>query len=113
MMAYFASRAKAAYREICLWTLGNQSKHIRHAFRNNNTIIVGRIVSELMEEAKIKKQGSANDDGMREIFLRILENPALDNRDKKAAVIDFITAGIETVSTSSLLILRSPFRRNY
>lgn len=50
-----------------------------------------------MDEAKSKKQGSANDDGMREIFLRILENPALDMRDKKAAVIDFITAGIETV----------------
>lgn len=51
----------------------------------------------MMEEAKLKKQGTANDDAMREIFLRILENPALDMRDKKAAVIDFITAGIETV----------------
>lgn len=50
-----------------------------------------------MEEAKSKKQGTAHDDAMREIFLRILQNPALDMRDKKAAVIDFITAGIETV----------------
>lgn len=60
---------------------------------------VGRIVSDLMDEAKLRTKGSAQDDGMREIFLKILENPALDMRDKKAAVIDFITAGIETVST--------------
>lgn len=51
-----------------------------------------------MEEAKNRSQGNANDEAMQEIFLRILENPALDMRDKKAAVIDFITAGIETVS---------------
>lgn len=51
-----------------------------------------------MEEAKLRTHGSAQDDGMQEIFLRILDNPALDMRDKKAAVIDFITAGIETVS---------------
>lgn len=61
------------------------------------SIIIGRIVSELMEEAKLRSGESARDDGMREIFLKILENPALDMRDKKAAIIDFITAGIETV----------------
>lgn len=63
------------------------------------------IVSELMEEAKTKKQGTANDDAMREIFLRILENPAVDMRDKKAAVIDFITAGIETLANSLVFLL--------
>lgn len=51
-----------------------------------------------MEEAKSRSRDSAHDDGMQEIFLKILENPALDMRDKKAAVIDFITAGFETVS---------------
>lgn len=50
-----------------------------------------------MEEAKSRSKGVAQDDGMREIFLKILDNPALDMRDKKAAIIDFITAGIETV----------------
>lgn len=50
-----------------------------------------------MEEAKSRSRGAAQDDGMQEIFLKILANPELDMRDKKAAVIDFITAGIETV----------------
>lgn len=50
-----------------------------------------------MEEAKTRSCEAAQDDAMREIFLNILDNPALDMRDKKAAVIDFITAGIETV----------------
>lgn len=56
-----------------------------------------RIVSELMDEARTRKRNVAQDDGMQEIFIKILENPALDVRDKKAAIIDFITAGIETV----------------
>lgn len=56
-----------------------------------------RIVSELMEEARTRMRDVAQDDGMQEIFIKILENPALDVRDKKAAIIDFITAGIETV----------------
>ncbi|KOB71363.1 Cytochrome P450, partial [Operophtera brumata] len=54
------------------------------------------IVSELMEEARARAQGAAHDHTMQEIFMTILDNPALDMRDKKAAVIDFITAGIET-----------------
>ncbi|KAJ8709193.1 hypothetical protein PYW07_009019 [Mythimna separata] len=63
------------------------------------------IVSELMEEARNRTQGTANDEAMQEIFLRILENPALDMRDKKAAVIDFITAGIETLANSLVFLL--------
>ncbi|VVC90101.1 ecdysone 20-monooxygenase isoform X2 [Leptidea sinapis] len=63
------------------------------------------IVSELMEEAKSRARASANDDGMQEIFLKILSNPELDMRDKKAAVIDFITAGIETLANSLVFLL--------
>ncbi|XP_041982986.1 ecdysone 20-monooxygenase isoform X2 [Aricia agestis] len=62
------------------------------------------IVSELMEEAKARAKGSASD-GMQEIFLKILSNPELDVRDKKAAVIDFITAGIETLANSLIFLL--------
>ncbi|XP_038207174.1 ecdysone 20-monooxygenase isoform X1 [Zerene cesonia] len=63
------------------------------------------IVSELMEEAKSRTHGAAQDDGMQEIFLKILANPELDTRDKKAAVIDFITAGIETLANSLIFLL--------
>ncbi|XP_053615909.1 ecdysone 20-monooxygenase isoform X1 [Plodia interpunctella] len=63
------------------------------------------IVSDLMEEAKSRTSGTSQDDGMQEIFLKILENPALDMRDKKAAIIDFITAGIETLANSLVFLL--------
>ncbi|XP_073959671.1 ecdysone 20-monooxygenase-like [Choristoneura fumiferana] len=63
------------------------------------------IVSELMEEAKVRSRSSAQDNGMQEIFLKILSNPELDMRDKKAAVIDFITAGIETLANSLVFLL--------
>lgn len=61
-------------------------------------LYIPSIVSELMEEARSRSKTAAQDEHMQEIFLKILANPALDMRDKKAAVIDFITAGIETVS---------------
>ncbi|XP_068619922.1 ecdysone 20-monooxygenase [Battus philenor] len=63
------------------------------------------IISELMDEALTRTTGAAQDDGMREIFLNILANPELDTRDKKAAVIDFITAGIETLANSLVFLL--------
>lgn len=66
-----------------------------------NLSLFSRVVSDLMEEAKSQKRNVAQDDGMKEIFIKILENPALDVRDKKAAIIDFITAGIETVRTDA------------
>lgn len=42
---------------------------------------------------------------MRSVFLNILELKDLDIRDKKSAIIDFIAAGIETVSDSLSLLL--------
>ncbi|XP_037962662.1 ecdysone 20-monooxygenase [Plutella xylostella] len=63
------------------------------------------IVSELMDEVRGRAEASAQDHGMQEIFLRILANPALDMRDKKAAIIDFITAGIETLANSLVFLL--------
>lgn len=35
------------------------------------------------------------------VFLSILNNPGLDIREKKAGIIDFIAAGIKTVSNFS------------
>lgn len=62
-----------------------------------------------MEEARAKNEAAAQDDPMQQIFLKILANPALDMRDKKAAVIDFITAGIETVRIFILLSHHGPY----
>lgn len=66
-------------------------------------LLMFRIVSELMEEARTQKRDVVQDDGMQEIFMKIMENPALDMRDKKAAVIDFVSAGIETVKIAAWL----------
>ncbi|GBP36179.1 Ecdysone 20-monooxygenase [Eumeta japonica] len=61
------------------------------------------IVSELMDEAAAN--ATVCDEGARQIFLKILGNPELDMRDKKAAVIDFITAGMETLANSLVFLL--------
>ncbi|KAI5633407.1 hypothetical protein NE865_13912 [Phthorimaea operculella] len=84
-----------SYYGAPLWKLAPTTLY-RSFVRSEETIHT--VVSELMEEARNRKRGEAQDDGMREIFLKILDNPELDVRDKKAAIIDFITAGIETVS---------------
>ena len=53
-----------------------------------------------MEKALEEDQSSYEDGdvALRSIFLNILELKDLDIRDKKSAIIDFIAAGIETVT---------------
>ncbi|CAH0402521.1 unnamed protein product [Chilo suppressalis] len=99
--AHFRAQ-RDSYYGAPLWKFAPTTLY-RTFVRSEETIHT--IVSELMEEAKSRTKGSAQDDGMQEIFLRILENPALDMRDKKAAVIDFITAGIETLANSLVFLL--------
>jgi len=53
------------------------------------------IVSEFVESALIDEQQSCTD--VRSVFVSILQASELDNRDKKAAIIDYIAAGIKTV----------------
>jgi len=52
-------------------------------------------MSEIIELAlKDEKQSCTS---VRSVFLSILQASNLDNRDKKAAIIDYIAAGIKTV----------------
>ncbi|KAM3961223.1 cytochrome P450 family 24 subfamily A member shade isoform 1-T1 [Aphomia sociella] len=99
--AHFRAQ-RDSYYGAPLWKFA-PTKLYRTFVRSEDTIHT--IVSDLMEEAKMRTRGSAQDDGMQEIFLKILENPALDMRDKKAAVIDFVTAGIETLANSLVFLL--------
>lgn len=39
------------------------------------------------------------DNDVRSVFVSILQDDSLDIREKKSAIIDFISAGIETVNT--------------
>ncbi|XP_061728114.1 ecdysone 20-monooxygenase-like [Cydia pomonella] len=99
--AHFRAQ-RDSYYGAPLWKFAPTSLY-RTFVRSEETIHT--IVSELMEEAKQRTRASAQDNGMQEIFLKILSNPALDMRDKKAAVIDFITAGIETLANSLVFLL--------
>lgn len=45
----------------------------------------------------LEKQDYARDESVEAVFLSILRQKDLDMRDKKAAIVDFIAAGIHTV----------------
>lgn len=49
-----------------------------------------------MAENQAAADNPAEND-VRSVFLGILKEEGLDNREKKSAIIDFISAGIETV----------------
>lgn len=53
------------------------------------------IVSEIVDAALIEEQQSCTD--VRSVFVSILQASDMDSRDKKAAIIDYIAAGIKTV----------------
>lgn len=99
--AHFRAQ-RDSYYGAPLWKFA-PTKLYRTFARSEETIHT--IVSELMEEASTRSKASAQDEAMQEIFLKILANPSLDMRDKKAAVIDFITAGIETLANTLVFIL--------
>lgn len=64
--------------------------------------VISEIIDNELEEHK--KSAACEDEdsaGLRSVFLNILELKELDIRDKKSAIIDFIAAGIETVSSTS------------
>jgi len=76
--------------------------------------VISEIIDHELEE--LKKSAACEDDdaaGLRSIFLNILELKDLDIRDKKSAIIDFIAAGIETVSVSPRILKRLPFKNNF
>ena len=58
------------------------------------------VISEMVDKALEENNSNFmhQDDDLRSVFLKILEIKDLDVRDKKSAIIDFIAAGIETVS---------------
>lgn len=55
------------------------------------------IVSEIFDQAVADNADTADDNHVRSVFLGILRDEQLDMREKKSAIIDFISAGIETV----------------
>nr|QQL12330.1 cytochrome P450 CYP314A1 [Aphis craccivora] len=61
------------------------------------------IVSEIVDTALIDEEQSCTD--VRSVFVSILQVSELDNRDKKAAIIDYIAAGIKTLGNTLVFLL--------
>ena len=55
------------------------------------------IISEIVEATILEKRNDAKDESVEAVFQSILRQKSLDIRDKKAAIVDFIAAGIHTV----------------
>jgi ecdysone 20-monooxygenase len=74
---------------------------ISHAF----LVSFGRffsIVSELVESALREERDTCAVDAVNSVFMSVLNAPGLDVREKKAAIIDFIASGMQTVSLFKL-----------
>lgn len=75
-------------------------RHSRRSVVYNERYDVVRIfsiISEIIETTIQEKRDDAKDESVEAIFQSILRQKNLDIRDKKAAIVDFIAAGIHTV----------------
>ncbi|XP_063241331.1 ecdysone 20-monooxygenase [Bacillus rossius redtenbacheri] len=63
------------------------------------------IISELVEAALSEERSTCPVDGIRSVFASVLRVPQLDVREKKAAIIDFIAAGIQGMCNSLVFLL--------
>jgi ecdysone 20-monooxygenase len=59
----------------------------------------------MVDEAVKDEKDTCALDAVQSVFMAILQAPGLDLKDKKAAIIDFIAAGIKTVSTNLTILL--------
>ncbi|XP_043793071.1 ecdysone 20-monooxygenase isoform X3 [Apis laboriosa] len=62
------------------------------------------IISEIIETTILEKQDDAKDESVEAIFQSILRQKNLDIRDKKAAIVDFIAAGIHTLGNTLVFL---------
>ncbi|KDR16753.1 Ecdysone 20-monooxygenase [Zootermopsis nevadensis] len=63
------------------------------------------IVSDLVESALKEERDSCAMDAVNSIFMSVLKAPGLDIREKKAAIIDFIASGMQTLGNTLVFVL--------
>lgn len=61
-------------------------------------------ISELLETTAWEQRDDAHDEGVEAVFKSILREKNLDIRDKKAAIVDFIAAGIHTLGNTLVFL---------
>lgn len=75
----------------------------KFTFLNNNLVcylsvfFFFSIISDIVDRAILEEELEFSDNDVRNVFVSILQEQDLDIREKKSAIIDFISAGIETV----------------
>ncbi|KZC06410.1 Ecdysone 20-monooxygenase [Dufourea novaeangliae] len=62
------------------------------------------IISEIVEATIQEKRNDAKDESVEAVFQSILKQKSLDLRDKKAAIVDFIAAGIHTLGNTLVFL---------
>lgn len=63
------------------------------------------IVSEMVELALKEERDVCAVDAVSSVFMSVLNAPGLDVREKKAGIIDFITAGTQTIGNTFVFVL--------
>nr|AFU86480.1 cytochrome P450 CYP314A1v2 [Laodelphax striatellus] len=63
------------------------------------------VVSQLVDSALSEERDTCKVEPVQSVFISILQTPGLDMRDRKAAIIDFIAAGIKTLGNTLVFLL--------
>ncbi|KAK1116630.1 hypothetical protein K0M31_018249 [Melipona bicolor] len=101
--------SRDAFYGLPLWKLLPTSAY-RQLIESEDVIY--NIISEIVEATILEKRNDAKDESLEAVFQSILKQKSLDIRDKKAAIVDFIAAGIHTLGNTLVflfnLIARNP-----
>ncbi|XP_012286900.1 ecdysone 20-monooxygenase [Orussus abietinus] len=94
--------SRDAFYGLPLWKLLPTAAY-KSLIESEDTIY--NIISELMETTLWEQQSDAPDSGVEAVFRSILREKNLDIRDKRAAIVDFIAAGIHTLGNTLVFLL--------
>nr|XP_031825344.1 ecdysone 20-monooxygenase [Nomia melanderi] len=93
--------SRDAFYGLPLWKLLPTSAY-KQLIESEDTIY--NIISEIVEATIREKRDDAKDESVEAVFQSILRQKSLDMRDKKAAIVDFIAAGIHTLGNTLVFL---------
>ena len=93
--------SRDAFYGLPLWKLLPTSAY-KQLIESEDTIY--NIISEIVEATIQEKRNDAKDESVEAVFQSILRQKNLDVRDKKAAIVDFIAAGIHTFGNTLVFL---------
>ncbi|KAK6620662.1 hypothetical protein RUM43_010957 [Polyplax serrata] len=67
--------------------------------------VIYEIISDLVEKSQQEENDTCQTSDVQSVFVSILKAKGLDERDKKAAIIDFIAAGIRTFGNTLVFLM--------